>query len=43
MNMGDWWWDTQEQLPARVTIVPAICASEMTHLTDLSGDQYAWP
>jgi len=43
MNTGDWWWDTQDQLPARVTIVPVICASDKTHLTNLLDDQYAWP
>src|SRR5882757_6166875 len=25
MNTGDWWWDTQNQLPAGATIVPVIC------------------
>jgi len=43
MNMGDWWWDTQDRLPTRVTIVPVICASDETHLTKISGDLHAWP
>jgi len=43
MNMGDWWWHTQDQLPARATIVPVICASDKTHLTNFSGDRHAWP
>jgi len=43
MNTGDWWWDTQDQLPDGVTIMPVICASDKTHLTNLSGDQHAWP
>jgi hypothetical protein len=43
MNTGDWWWDTQDQLPAGATIVPVICASDKTHLTNFSGDQHAWP
>ena len=43
MNTGDWWWDTQDQLPAGVTILPVICASDKTHLTNLSGDQHALP
>jgi len=43
MNMGDWWWDTQDQLPAGVTIVPVICASDKIHLTNFSGNQHAWP
>src|SRR5882757_2002005 len=25
MNTGDWWWDTQNELPAGATIVPVIC------------------
>ena len=43
MTTGDWWWDTQDQLPAGATIVPVICASDKTHLTNFSGDQHAWP
>jgi len=43
MNTGDWRWDTEDQLPARATIVPVICASNKTHLTNLSGDQHGWP
>jgi hypothetical protein len=43
MNTGDWWWDTQDQLPAGATIVPVICASDKTHLTNFSGDQHGWP
>jgi hypothetical protein len=43
MNTGDWWWDTQDQLPARATIVPVICASDKTHLINFLGDQHAWP
>jgi len=43
MNMGDSWWVTQDQLPTGVTIVPVICASNKTHLTNFSGDQHAWP
>jgi hypothetical protein len=41
--MDDWWWDTQNQLPARATIVPVIWASDKTHLTYFSGDQQDWP
>jgi len=33
----------QDQLPAGATIVPVICASDKTHLTNFSGDQHAWP
>jgi len=43
MNMRDWWWDTQDQLPAGATTVPVICASNQTHLTNFSGIQHAWP
>jgi len=42
MNTGNWWWDTQDQLPAGAIIVPVICASDKTHLTNFSGDQHAW-
>jgi len=43
MYKVDWWWDMLGQLPARATIVPVICASGKTHLTNSSGDQHAWP
>jgi len=43
MSTSHWRWDTQDQPPARVTIVPVICASDKTHLTNFSGDQHAWP
>jgi hypothetical protein len=43
LNIGDRWWDTEDQLPARATIVPVICASEKTYVTNVSGDQHAWP
>jgi len=43
MNTGDWWWDTQDQLPAGATIVPVICASDKTHLTNFSDNEHAWP
>jgi len=33
---------TQDQLPAIVTIVPVVCASVKTHLTNFSEDQHAW-
>jgi len=42
MNTGNWWWDTQDQIPAGVTIVPVICPSDKTHLTDFLDDQHAW-
>jgi len=43
MNTGAWWWDRQDQLPAGATIVPVIYSSDKTHLTNVSGDQHAWP
>lgn len=33
----------QETLPEGATIVPIICASDTTHLTNFSGDKKAWP
>jgi len=41
--MGKWWWDTEDQHPTGTTIVPVICASDKTQLTNFSGDQHAWP
>jgi len=43
MNTGDWWWDTEDQLPAGEMIVPVIVASDKIHLLNFSGDQHAWP
>jgi hypothetical protein len=43
INTGNWWWDTEDQLPAGETIVLVICASDKTYLTNFSGDQHAWP
>jgi len=42
MNTGNWWWDIADQLTAKLTFVPVICASDKTHLTNCSGDQHAW-
>jgi hypothetical protein len=43
MNMGEWWWDTQHQLPTGVTILPVICASNKIQLNNFSDDQHTWP
>jgi len=43
MNTGDWWWDTQDELPTGATIVPVISPSDKTYLTNPSGAQHAWP
>jgi hypothetical protein len=31
MNMGNWWWGTQDQLPTGAMIVPVICTSDKTY------------
>lgn len=38
MNLGDWWWDMQDQLLARVITMTVICVSDKYHLNNLSGD-----
>jgi len=43
MNMGDWLRDMLGELPTGATIVQVICAFNKTHLTNLWGDQDAWP
>jgi len=43
IHTSDWWWNTQDLLPAGATIVPVICASNQTHWPNFSGDQHAWP
>ncbi|KAI0292756.1 hypothetical protein BC826DRAFT_954755 [Russula brevipes] len=40
---ADWWWDTQAKLPEGATVVPVILSTDKTRLTNLSGDQQAWP
>jgi hypothetical protein len=41
MYIGDRWRDSQDYLLAAAKIVPVICASEKTHLTNFSGDQHS--
>jgi len=43
MNTDNWWWNKQDQLSTRATIVPVICASDKTHLTNFLGAQHVWP
>jgi len=43
MNIGDWWWDIEDQLPGGAAFVPVFCGSDMTHWTNFSGDQHDWP
>jgi hypothetical protein len=42
IHIGTWWSDTEVQLHAEAMIVPVICASHKTHLTNVSDDQRAW-
>ena len=43
MHTGKWWWKEQSTLPRGATLVPVICMSDETHLSDFSGDKKAWP
>ncbi|KAF8131961.1 hypothetical protein EV363DRAFT_1398349 [Boletus edulis] len=43
MWTGDWWWKTQERLPAGATVAPVILASDKTELSRFKGDKTAWP
>lgn len=43
LHTADWWWELQSKLPAGATIVPIICGSDATQLTNFSGDKKAWP
>ncbi|KAF8431624.1 hypothetical protein L210DRAFT_872860 [Boletus edulis BED1] len=43
MWTGDWWWETQSQLPAGATVSPVILASDKTELSRFKGDKMAWP
>ena len=43
MDTSDWWWDMCDQVPAGATVVPVMCASDKTHLTNFSGDQHPRP
>jgi hypothetical protein len=38
MNLGEGWWDTHDQLFAGAMIVPVICASDKTHLSNALDD-----
>ncbi|KAH0608761.1 uncharacterized protein H6S33_001895 [Morchella sextelata] len=38
MQTVDWWWEMQGS-----TVIPVICASDGTHLTNFSRDKKAWP
>ncbi|KAG0644303.1 hypothetical protein HOY80DRAFT_1075254 [Tuber brumale] len=43
MHVGDWWWETQDSLLEGATLVPIICSSDVTFLTNFSGDKKPWP
>jgi hypothetical protein len=43
MNTDDSLWNIQDQLPAGVMLVPVICASDKTHLTNFSEELHGWP
>ena len=43
MWTGDWWWKQQIEIADGGTIVPLLFASDKTHLTNFSGDKFAWP
>ncbi|KAI5852013.1 hypothetical protein BZA05DRAFT_445175 [Tricharina praecox] len=42
MYTADWWWERQSSLDAGDTMVPMIFVSDVTHLTNFSGDKKAW-
>ncbi|KAG0635441.1 hypothetical protein HOY80DRAFT_1011854 [Tuber brumale] len=39
MHTGDWWWETQ----VGATLVPIICSSDVTFVTNFSEDKKACP
>jgi Plavaka transposase len=43
MWTGDWWWEMQEKLPEKGTIVPLLIGIDKTVLTQHHGDLSAWP
>ena len=43
LHTGDWWWETQKQLPRGATIIPLLLGTDKTLLTMLHGDQSVWP
>jgi hypothetical protein len=42
ITFGDWLWDTQDYLSTGATMVPVICASAKSHLTNYSDAQHSW-
>jgi len=43
MNTGDCCCNSEDQISAKVMIVPVICASDKTHLTNSLCDHQVWP
>ncbi|KAG6827066.1 hypothetical protein H0H92_013335 [Tricholoma furcatifolium] len=43
MWSGDWWWETQTELPVGATIAPLIISTDKTQLSQFRGDKSAWP
>ncbi|KAI0685867.1 hypothetical protein BC835DRAFT_1408700 [Cytidiella melzeri] len=43
MSTGDWWWETQLNLPNGATCAPVIVSSDKTKLSQFRGDKSAWP
>ncbi|KAI5842158.1 hypothetical protein DFP73DRAFT_480379 [Morchella snyderi] len=43
LHTADYWWNTQEKLPAGATIVPITRSSDIMYLTNFSGDKKSWP
>ena len=43
MHTGEWWWETQLQIPVGGTVVPIIISSDETVMTQHHGDLSLWP
>lgn len=43
LETADKWWKTRSKLPDGATLIPTICSSDATHLTDNLGDKKVWP
>jgi hypothetical protein len=43
MHTANWWWERQAELPPGATVVPVIISTDKTMMTQLRGDQTAWP
>ncbi|GLB43865.1 putative zn-finger domain-containing protein [Lyophyllum shimeji] len=43
MWTGNWWWETQDDLPEGAMLAPLILSSDKTQLSRFQGDKKAWP